>query len=312
MRDNDHLEPHLPAIKGVHAALLTPRREGLSEVDLAAALDLVDFAYVAGCDGVVLCGSTGEFVHFNIGERIKLMRLAIKRSRLPVAVNVSHSSLDGALTLAREAAGAGASHILLMPPHFLPYSQAEVEEFFLRFARAAASPIPVLLYNIPICTSPINVETAVRLIGSGFFAGIKDSSGSLEDFRRMHMLKAQVPFALLTGDDRIFVKARQGGSDGTVSGVAGVLPELLVGLEKAIASGASMKRDGLEARLQEYIAWIARFPIPFGIRETAIARGLKPGSHATPPAPGTERLLCEFREWLLGWIPLIIKESRGD
>lgn len=239
------------------------------------------------------------------------MRLAIKRSRVPVTVNVSHSSLDGALELAREALSQGAAALLLMPPYFFPYGQPEIQEFYLRFARAAGSRIPILLYNIPAFTSPIHFDTLAHLLATGLYAGVKDSSGSLEDFRRMKMLHAQSPFTMMIGADGIFTLAREEGADGTISGVAGALPELMMGLEKAIASGAAEKRDRLEARLQEFIVWIARFPVPFGLKEAVNLRSLKTGPHALPPSPETERRLGEFREWFRGWLPEVLKEAAG-
>ena len=301
----------MAAIHGVHAALVTPRRADLNEIDFGAALDLVDFACRSGCDGIALFGSTGEFLHSDIEERHKLMRLAIKRSRVPVTVNVSHSSLDGALDLAREAISQGAAALLLMPPYFFPYGQPDIQEFYLRFARAAGSRIPILLYNIPAFTSPIHFDTLAHLVGTGLYAGVKDSSGSLEDFHRMKALQARSPFTMLIGADGIFAQARGEGADGTISGVASALPELLVGLEKAISSGAVQKRDKLDARLQEFIVWIGRFPFPFAIREAVNLRGLKTGPHASPPSPETERRLGEFREWFRGWLPEVLKEAAG-
>ena len=155
----------------MHAALVTPRRADAHEIDFGAALELVDFACRSGCDGIVLLGSTGEFIHFDIAERLKLMRLAIKRSRVPVTVNVSHSSLEGALALAREAISQGAAALLLMPPYFFPYGQPDIQEFYLRFARAAGSRIPILLYNIPAFTSPIHFDTLAHLLGHGNVRG---------------------------------------------------------------------------------------------------------------------------------------------
>ena len=301
----------MAAIHGVHAALVTPRRADANEIDFGAALDLVDFACRGGCDGIVLSGSTGEFVHSDITERHKLMRLAIKRSRVPVTVNVSHSSLEGALALAREALSQGAAALLLMPPYFFPYGQPEIQEFCLWFARAAGSRIPILLYNIPAFTSPIHFDTLTHLLATGLYAGVKDSSGNLDDFRRMKTLRAQSTFTLLTGNDKIFTGARQEGADGVISGVASALPELLVGLEKAISGGAVRKRDRLEARLQEFIVWIERLPFPFGIKEAVNLRGLKTGPHALPPSTETERTLGEFREWFRGWLPEALKETAG-
>jgi len=298
-------------LQGVHAALITPRRADGNDIDIAATLDLIDFACGRGLDGVVLLGSTGEFVHFDVADRLKLIRLATKRSPVPVTVNVSHSSLDGALTLARAAATHGAAALLLMPPHFFPYEQAEIEEFFVRFARGSGVGLPLLLYNVPSFTTPIHFETAMRVLASGLFAGIKDSSGRMDDFRKMAAVKAQAPFTLLIGDDRIFADTRLEGADGVISGVAVAVPELMVGLEKAILSGAVPKRDRLEARLHEFIAWIARFPVPWGIKEAVGLRGLRAGAHASPPGKEAERKLSEFREWFQDWLPKVLKEAAG-
>ena len=63
-------------------------------VDLAALLEMVDFLCSAGVDGIVLFGSTGEFVHFETADRARALSLAVKRSRCPVYANVSHSNLQ--------------------------------------------------------------------------------------------------------------------------------------------------------------------------------------------------------------------------
>jgi dihydrodipicolinate synthase/N-acetylneuraminate lyase len=289
--------------------LVTPRHAGGNEIDVGTYLELVDFACSSGLDGIVLLGSTGDFVHFDLEDRLKLIRLAIKRSRLPVTVNVSHSSLDGALALAREAVARGAATLLLMPPYFFRYSQDHVEEFFLRFARGLGNSVPLLLYNIPAFSTEIQFETLMRLLATGMFLGLKDSSGRLDEFRRMMAVKRQAPFTLLIGDDTIFTQTRSEGSDGGISGVAGAFPELMLGLEKAIHGGAVQKRDRLEARLHELLAWLARFPFPTGVKEAVASRGLKIGPAAIPASPDGERQLAEFREWLRGWLPKVLREA---
>src|SRR5271156_4719661 len=111
---------------GVYAALATPRRRESIEADTAALLDYLDVIVRAGVNGLVLFGSTGEFVHFDTTERMRVCSLAIKRSRAPVLVNVSHSTLDGALLLAESACGSGASGLMLMPPYFYRYNDHQI------------------------------------------------------------------------------------------------------------------------------------------------------------------------------------------
>ena len=75
---------------GIYAALATPRRKDRVEPDTAAFLDYLDEVIRAGVDGIVLFGSTGEFVHFDAVDRMQTLNLAIRRSRVPVLVNISH------------------------------------------------------------------------------------------------------------------------------------------------------------------------------------------------------------------------------
>jgi 4-hydroxy-tetrahydrodipicolinate synthase len=292
----------------MYAALATPRRKDSNAVDLGAELELVDFVCRGGVDGLVLLGSTGEFVHFDIHDRIRLAQFAVKRSRVPVAVNVSHSTLEGALTLARQSVSYGASALLLMPPYFFRYSQADIEEFCMRFAKELGPAVPLLLYNIPAFTNELQFETVMRLLATGLYAGIKDSSGRMDEFRRMNAVKKQAPFNLLIGNDQIFAEARAEGADGGISGVATAVPELLVSLDRAIQTGSEQKRAGLEARLQQFIAQSERFPFPFAIKEAITLRGIKTG----PPAVVAANEEVEaFREWCRAWLPVVLKETAG-
>src|ERR1035438_3710462 len=81
----------------------------VGEPDIGATLELIDFLCAAGVQGIALLGSTGEFVNLNFDDRVRLVYLAVKRSRVPVLAGVSHSTLDGALALGREASAAGAA-----------------------------------------------------------------------------------------------------------------------------------------------------------------------------------------------------------
>src|SRR5260370_38991980 len=122
-----------PRTPEVQPAAVTPQRKG-GEADVAAMLELVDFLAAAGVNGIALLGSTGEFLHLTFDDRVRLVQLAVKRSRVPVLVGVGHSTLDGAIELGREAVSAGAAGLLLMPPYFFRYSQEDIHEFYLQFA----------------------------------------------------------------------------------------------------------------------------------------------------------------------------------
>lgn len=290
------------SFSGVIAAAVTPHGKRGDEPDIAATLELIDFLCAAGVQGIALLGSTGEFVNLNFDDRVRLVYLAVKRSRVPVLAGVSHSTLDGALALGREASAAGAAGLLLMPPFFFRYQQPEIREFYLRFAAEMTHGAPVYLYNIPAFTSEIAGETAVHLLSTGRFAGIKDSSGGWDNYQALRRHKQEHPFTLLIGHDSIFARARADGADGIVSGVACAVPELLLALDRAIGQQAAAEVQRLDARLHEFLDRLDRFPTPVAIKAALAARGVKTGALPVPLAAETQLELDGFREWFQAWL----------
>jgi dihydrodipicolinate synthase/N-acetylneuraminate lyase len=295
-------------ISGVYAAAITPRRKGQEEIDLGATWDLIDFLSSKNVNGIVLLGSTGEFIHFSVEERTRLIGLAAKRSRLPVLVNISHSTLDGAVELARQAMCTKVAGLLLMPPYFFRYTQDDVEAFFTRFAHEVQPTVPTLLYNIPLFTTEIGLDTAGRLLASGAYAGVKDSSGSWENFEGLTGFAGRHNSTLMVGNDSLFPKAKAAGASGVISGVACAVPELLVALDKSLRESTSELSTRLEVRLNQFIQRIDRFPVPVGVKEATALRGIKTGAHSIDLSPAQQKALAEFGEWFKGWLPAVQKE----
>ena len=294
-------------LQGVYAAALTPRR-GSELIDQGALWELIDFLCAAHVDGIVLFGSTGEFVHFSVEERKRVIGLGAKRSRVPLLVNVSHSTLEGSVELAQAAESCGAAGLVVLPPYFFHYEQEDLLAFYRVFLREAGVSIPVLLYHIPIFTSPISVDTVKILLSEGY-AGVKDSSGSWENFLALSDFAAQHPFSFMMGNDALYTRGRaHGGLTGVISGVAAALPELLVALHRAIESGSQELITRYDTRLQQFIARLGSFPVPAGVREAALARKLKAGANAVPYSESQRQAAAEFRTWLAEWLPEVLKE----
>ena len=288
-------------LSGVYAAAVTPNRAGTLEADHSALLDLMDFLADGGVDGICLMGSTGEFVNYSSDERQRAVHLASKRSRVPVVVGVAHSSLTGALRLAGEAIASGADGLLLMPPYFFPYRQPEIEAFYRAFMAELGPAIPVLLYNIPQFTSPIHIGTAQRLLDTGLFAGIKDSSGDWAYFEQLLALRREREFALFAGNDRIALQALRAGADGVLSGCASAIPELLSRLYRTHAAGNGVEADSAHERLMEFVEQIEQFPVPVGIKRAVQLRGQKSGVPSVPLGPETKLALDSFEPWFREW-----------
>ena len=295
-------------LQGILVAAITPRRAQEHCVDLGAMLELIDFLGASGVAGIALMGSTGEFVHFSLEDRRHMVNLAAKRSRVPLLVNVSHSTLDGAIHLAREAGRAGVAGILVMPPYYFRQTQDSIRSFYRSFANEAGKAAPIYLYNIPACTTGIDGNVAAELLSTGLFAGIKDSSGDLDYFRVLAQQNGKTPFALFAGHERIYGECRKMGAIGIVSGVASALPELMVAMDHALRAGDKAKESRLQKHLQEFLERVDGFPWPAGVKQAAKHRKLKAGALAAPLGPEGEKHLAAFGEWFEDWLPGVLRE----
>lgn len=268
-------------LSGMYASAITPHLPNALEPDYSAALDLLDFLAAGGVDGICLLDSAGEFLNFSFEERHRLVYLGSKRSRVPLLVGVSHSTLAGAVQLADEAVAAGADGLLLMPPYFYRYSQGGVEEFYREFAREAPDAVPMLLHHAPRLTSPLEPATIRRLTETGRFAGVVDSSGDQRCMLELLALKQEMGVAVFCGSDRLAAWAVNEGADGVISDCACALP--------GAAVGDSMRED--------FLLWMERLPPNVAVRRALELRGQKAGAPLTPVSPDESQLLAEFESW---------------
>ncbi len=280
----------------IYPAAITPRRADEVTIDIAAALEQIDFLEAHKVDGITLLGSTGEFPHYTPEDRMRYASMAIKRARVPVLVNVAHSSFDASVAMAQQAAVDKAAGILVTPPIYFKYSQASIKAFMQEFAAQVKA--PVWLYNIPQFTTGMSQQTMLDLLATGAFAGIKDSGGAWDDFVALQ----KAGHKIFTGADAQYSRMLRQGVYGAISGVATAIPELMVAIDRRTRAGEDT--TALDAGVAEFIDRTSAFPFPVGVREACAVRGLKTGPHATPLSREECTKLEEFRIWFKSWKPV--------
>lgn len=297
----------MSSFNGVWIAAVAPRRENGHEIDLSAALDVIDFAETTPAQGISILGSTGEFVHYDFEDRQRYLQFVLKRLRKPCLPSVAHANIDGSVRLAEMAIDHGAAGVLVMPPYYFRYSPADVKRFYLAFADELEDATPIFLYNIPFFSSPLPVELAVELLGTGRFAGIKDSSGDHSYYQRLLAFRQESgkQFTMIIGNDSAYVAGRQAGADAVISGVSCAFPELMCGLEAAIRAKDQATMARLEPRLRECIDWLNKYPVPTALKRALKLRGLTMGPDAIPMGD----TFAPFDAWCPGFVSQVQRES---
>lgn len=175
----------------------------------------------------------------------------------------------------------------------------------MQFADQVGDAVPIVIHNLPQCTSKLEIATVHKLIATGLFAGINDSSGDWQYFEQLLHLKQQHALAVLSGSDRLAAQALHAGADGLISSAACAVPELLVSIARALPDG----RELLNAKLLEFTTWAERFPEPVAVKRAVALRGQKSGPELTPLSPETRQELEQFSRWFGEWLPLAKKAA---
>ena len=235
-------------ITGSIVAIVTPMLEDGS-LDLSRLRTLIDFHIQEGTDGIVVVGTTGESPTVNVEEHCELIRASVANAagRIPIIAGTGANSTREAIELTEFAREAGAVAGLSVVPY---YNRPTQEGLYLHFkAIAEASPLPMILYNVPGRTvADLSNDTALRLAEIPNIIGIKDATGNLD---RACDLIARAPkdFALYTGDDMTAMAFIMLGGHGTISVTANVAPRHMHEMCVAAAAGNGVRAREINAKL---------------------------------------------------------------
>lgn len=211
---------------------MTPLRPDGS-VDRASLERLVEFELAGGVAGVFALGTGGEGPYLDDVRRLEATQGAVEAvgGRAPVLVGVSDIGTSRAVHNARMAISAGADGLVCTAPFYGEVGAAEIEAHFRALA-VVAGPVPLYAYDIPSKVGvKLPIDVIVRLGEEGVLKGVKDSSGDLDEFRRLRMAtRAITGFSLITGSDSFADVALLEGATGMIAGLANVDPEGFVRL----------------------------------------------------------------------------------
>ena len=215
-------------------AMVTPFAPDGS-LDLPAAARLANHLVDGGCDGLVISGTTGESPTTTDAEKLALLRAVLEAVGDRARVIAGAGSYDTAhsIHLAKASAAEGAHGLLVVTPYYSRPPQAGLVAHFT--AVADATPLPVLLYDIPPrSVVPIEFETLRVLAAHPNIVGVKDAKGDLHGGTQ---LMAETGLAYYSGDDALNLPWLAMGATGFISVISHLAAGQLRDLLSAFASG---------------------------------------------------------------------------
>jgi 4-hydroxy-tetrahydrodipicolinate synthase len=148
--------------RGSYTVTITPFSEDGRAFDAEAFTRFLDWQLEVGVPGLIVLGTTGEFLSVSDDERTQIVETAIRHvdGRVPVLIGTMNAHTPNAVRYSREAEQLGADGLMILPPYYFTPTEDEIFEYYRAICDAVS--IPIMLYNNPVTS---NVDMSAKLVG---------------------------------------------------------------------------------------------------------------------------------------------------
>lgn len=276
-------------LTGILVALITPWTDDQKAIDRDRLRTHVDRIFDSGLHGIVPAGTTGEFTNMTLEERKELTELCVEYAagRGPVVAGVGSTSTRDSLELARHAAQAGASALMVVPPFYDPVNYEQCQEIMSEIHDTSG--LDIVYYNVPAASGLHLTPAQIAGLSRHGVKYLKDSSGDAVGFTEL-VFGLHDQITALNGADTLTFYGLVAGCKGSVWGASNIIPELSAELWNTIVVNGDVK-GGREL-------WTKIYPINKFLEEHNYPSAVKTG--------------MELRGWATGGLRKPFKLLEGE
>ena len=251
---------------GTGVALVTPFNSN-GTIDYDGLKKLIDYTIQGGVEYLVSLGTTGETATLDKGERKAIFDFTVDTvaGRVPLVAGIGGNSTRDVSETLKSFDPTGFDAILSVSPY---YNKPAQEGIYAHYkAIAEASPLPIILYNVPGRTgSNMTAETTLRLAHDfKNIIGIKEASANFDQFNEIIKSKPK-DFMFISGDDPVTLPLIAMGAVGVISVVGNALPKLFSQMVRLCLDGKFADAQILHYRMIEFTKLLFAEGNPAGIK----------------------------------------------
>lgn len=283
---------------GTGVALVTPFNSD-SSIDFNSLEKLVSHVIEGGVSFLVALGSTGETPTLSREEQQQVLSFIVEqcKGRVPVVCGIAGNNTAEVVNNVKTYDLTGVSGILSASPHYNKPSQEGIYQHFK--AIAIATKLPIILYNVPGRTGSNMAPATVLRLANEFsnVVAIKEASGNLSQCMELVQGKP-AHFAILSGDDDLFICQAAIGMEGVISVAANSYPKQFTTMVKHLLKGDFAQGRELHYQLIDGIRLLFAEGNPTGVKCTLDELGVCPAHVRLPLVPATDELRKKIKAYL--------------
>jgi len=285
-------------LRGTGVAIVTPFDEKES-VDFDSLGRVIDFVISNGVEYIVSQGTTGETPTLDKQEKLDILQYTFEKinSRVPVVVGIGGNNTKEVCNTLQQFPLDKATAVLSAAPYYNKPSQEGIFQHYK--ALAAASPKPIILYNVPGRTGKnMETSTTLRLANEvANIAGIKEAANSIPQC--MQLLRDRPEdFLIVSGDDDLVLPELAAGIDGVISVAANCFPKQFADMVRAGIAGDFITANKLNNPLIEAYNLLFAENNPAGVKAFLFEQGLIKNKLRLPLVPVSDALQQKIKLYL--------------
>jgi 4-hydroxy-tetrahydrodipicolinate synthase len=273
---------------GTGVALVTPFTEN-GEIDFISLKKLLKHTAKA-VDYYVVMGTTGESATLSKEEKKKVLQFVIANNpgNLPIVYGIGGNNTLHVIEEIKSTDLTGVTALLSVSPYYNKPPQEGIYQHFK--AVADASPVPIILYNVPGRTgSNITAQTTLRLAAHKNIIGIKEASGNLEQCMKI-VKEKPADFMLISGDDMLTLAMYALGGAGVISVLANALPQVFKKIKEGYTHGKLAAAQKAQVSIVDLNSPMYEEGNPVGVKCLQAIMGLCSVNVRLPLAPASAEL----------------------
>jgi 4-hydroxy-tetrahydrodipicolinate synthase len=288
----------MQALMGTGVALITPFNKDFS-IDTVALTKIVNFSIDGGIEYLVVMGTTAENATLTQDEKELVISTVVQanKGRLPLVLGVGGNNTMQIIEELKMGDFSDFVAILSVSPYYNKPTQEGIYQHFK--AIATASPIPVILYNVPGRTASNMLPATVFRLANDFknIVAIKEAAGDI--VQAMQLLKDKPKdFMIISGDDMIALPMILAGGSGVISVIGQGFPKEF---SEMIRLGLSKKAEDayqLHYQLMDCIDMIFEQGNPAGIKQVFQSLGISENTVRLPLVPVDQSLVKKINQFI--------------
>lgn len=288
-------------LNGTGVAIVTPFHN-YGTIDFSSLGRLLEHVIAGGVDFIVAMGTTSEAATLTPDEKEAVLHFVKETvgGRIPLVVGIGGNSTHTVVGKIKKTDFTGIDAILSVAPYYNKPNQKGMYNHFKNVA--AASPVPVILYNVPGRTaSNIKAETTLQLARDfENIVAVKEASGDL--LQVMEILRQKPDgFQVLSGDDALTFPMMSLGASGVISVVANVLPASFSQMVKYLLAGQLKKALPLQYKLLPVISQLFADGNPAGVKAALEIKGIIKNNLRLPMVKANKAVYFALQKILQGF-----------